>query len=72
MVTAIDRYLADKEYKNSIVRDREFKSSKEVLEGKARLLQQQGKGKRPNKDYPGPRGFLLYDLFYSEVCDAKR
>ena len=22
--------------------------------------------------YPGPRGFLLYDLFYSEVCDAKR
>ena len=49
MVTAIDRYLADKEYKRSIIRDREFKSSKQVLEGKARLLQQQGKGKRPNK-----------------------
>ena len=50
MVTAIDRYLADKEYKHSIIRDREFKSSKQVLEGKARLLRQQGKGKRPNKD----------------------
>ena len=50
MVTAIDCYLADKEYKHSIIRDREFKSSKQVLEGKARLLRQQDKGKRPNKD----------------------
>ena len=47
---AIDRYLADKEYKHSIIRDRELKSSKQVLEGKVRLLRQQGKGKRPNKD----------------------
>ena len=22
--------------------------------------------------YPGPRGFLLYYLFYLEICDAKR
>ena len=49
MVTAIDRYLTEKEYKQSIIRDREFKSSKQVLEGKARPLRQQGKGKRPNK-----------------------
>ncbi|CAH3181190.1 unnamed protein product [Porites lobata] len=49
MVAAIDRYLTEKEYKYSIIRDREFKSSKQVLEGKARLLRQQGKGKRPNK-----------------------
>lgn len=49
MVIAIDRYLAEKEYKYSIIRDREFKSSKQVLEGKARLLRQQGKGKRPKK-----------------------
>ena len=49
MVTAIDRYLTEKRYKYSIIRDREFKSSKQVLEGKARLLRQQGKGKRPNK-----------------------
>ena len=49
-MTAIDRYLTEKEYKHSIIRDREFiKSSKEVLEGKARLLRQQGKGKRSNK-----------------------
>ena len=49
MDTAIDRYLADKEYKHSIIRDRAFKSSKQVLEGKARLLRQKGIGKRPNK-----------------------
>ena len=49
MVTAIDRYLTEKEYKHSIIRDREFKSSKQVLEGKARLLRQQCKVKRPNK-----------------------
>ena len=49
MVTAIDRYLTEKGYKYSIIRDREFKSSKQVLEGKARLLRQQGKGKRPSK-----------------------
>ena len=48
-VTAIDRYLTQKEYKHSIIRDREFKSSKQVLEEKARLLRQQGKGKRTNK-----------------------
>ena len=28
MVTAIDRYLTEKEYKHTIIRDREFKSSK--------------------------------------------
>ena len=32
MVTVIDRDLADNEYKHSIIRDREFKSSKQVLE----------------------------------------
>ena len=34
MATAIDRYLSEKEYKHSIIRDREFKSSKQVLEEK--------------------------------------
>ena len=48
MVTAIDRYLTEKEYKHSIIREKEFKSSKQVLEGKAWLLRQQGKGKRTN------------------------
>jgi len=50
MVTVIDRYQdTEKEYKYSIINDREFKSSEQVLEGKARLLRQQGKGKRPNR-----------------------
>ena len=26
----------------------------------------------PHVEYPGPRGFLLYYLFYLEICDAKR
>ena len=34
---------------DSIVKDREFHSSKQVLEGKAKLLRQAGGGKRPNK-----------------------
>ena len=37
---AIDRYQADKEYKHSIIRDRELKSSKQVLEGKVRRQRQ--------------------------------
>ena len=49
MPTAMDRYQAEKGYKYSIIRVREFQSSKQVLEGKARMLRQQGKGKRPNK-----------------------
>ena len=43
MVTAIDRYLTEREPKHSIIGDKEFKSSKQVLEGKVRLLRQQGR-----------------------------
>ena len=49
MVTAVDLYLLEKEYQSSVAREREFKSLKQVLEGKARLLKQQGKGKPPNQ-----------------------
>ena len=49
MVTAMDHYLADKGYKYSIICGREFQSSKQILEGKARMLEQQGKGKRRTK-----------------------
>ncbi|XP_074606498.1 uncharacterized protein KIAA1958-like [Acropora palmata] len=49
MIAAFDRHLKDKQYPLSIVRDREFHSSKQVLEGKAKLLRQAGRGKRPNK-----------------------
>jgi len=34
MVTAIDRYLTEKEYKHSIIRDKEFKSSNKFLREK--------------------------------------
>ena len=49
MLSGIDRYLKEKQYKFSIVRDREFSTSKSVLEGKARILRENGMGKRPNK-----------------------
>ena len=49
MLTALDRHLKDKGYKISIIRDRIFSSSKQVLEGKAKQLCKAGLGKRPNK-----------------------
>ena len=49
MIAALDRHLKEKQYPLSIVKDREFHSSKQVLEGKAKLLRQAGRGKRPNK-----------------------
>ena len=45
----LDRYLKEHGYKHSILLDRSFLSSKSVLEGKARILREQGKGKKPNK-----------------------
>jgi hypothetical protein len=49
MIAAIDRYLKEHGYKHSIIRDREFCTSNQVLEGKARRLREEGKGKRQNK-----------------------
>lgn len=49
MIAALDRHLKEKFYPLSIVKDREFHSSKQVLEGKAKLLRLAGRGKRPNK-----------------------
>ena len=49
MMSALDRHLNEQGYKFSIIRDREFHSSKQVLEGKAKQLRQSGMGKRPNK-----------------------
>ena len=49
MIAALDRHLKEKQYPLSIVKDQEFHSSKQVLEGKAKLLRQAGRGKRPNK-----------------------
>ena len=49
MNAALDRHLKEHGYKQSIIRDREFFTSKQVLEGKARRLREEGKGKRQNK-----------------------
>ena len=49
MQVALDRHLKEKGYSLSIIKDREFLSSRKVLEGKACKLQNEGKGKLPNK-----------------------
>ena len=51
-LSAIERYLKEKNYPLSIVRSREFHSSQEILNSKAISLRQQGKGKRSNKAQP--------------------
>ena len=49
MVASLDRHLKENGFKYSILRDREFAESKQVLEGKAKQLWQEGKGKWPQK-----------------------
>ena len=48
-LAALDRHSSEQGYKFTIMRDSEFHSSKQVLEGKARQFRQFGKGKHPNK-----------------------
>jgi hypothetical protein len=52
MQSAIERYLKENGYKTSIVRDREFRNSQEVLNAKAINLRREGMGKRTNKAQP--------------------
>ena len=52
MQAALDRHLKNKNYSSSIIRDREFYNSKQILEGKARQLRENGRGKRPNAAKP--------------------
>ena len=54
VMASLDRYLRNKDCTLSIVRDREFSSSKEALEDKAKQLRLAGRVKRPNK--PSIRG----------------
>ena len=49
MMASLDRRLKNKGWTLSIVRDREFSSSIEVLEDKAKQLRLARRGKRPNK-----------------------
>jgi len=53
MQAGIERYLKDNGYPPSIIRDREFTTSIAVLEGKARSLRENGKGKQPNNKASG-------------------
>ena len=48
MQSGLHRYLLDCKYPKSIITDPEFKTSRDVLEGKARILREKGMGKRPN------------------------
>ena len=48
-MASLDRHLKNKGCTLSIVRDREFSSSKEVLEDKGKQLRLAGLGERPNK-----------------------
>ena len=49
MHAALDRHLKDKGCKFSITKDRQFATSRKVLNGKAIELQELGKGKRKRK-----------------------
>ena len=48
MLASLDRHLREKDAAFSIAKDIEFFNSRKVLKGKARLLRQEGFGKRPN------------------------
>ena len=59
MQAALDRHLKEKGCSFSIIKDREFFNSRKVLEGKARKLRNEGKGKLPNKsNQRGRRSFV--------------
>ena len=48
MMASLARYLRERNYLHSIIKDRQFQQSKKVLEGQAKPLRQEGKGKQPN------------------------
>ena len=49
MQVALDRHLREAGYMYQLLTSKHFLNSRNILEGKARLLREQGKGKRPNK-----------------------
>jgi len=52
MQAALDRRLREEGCSYSILKDAEFSNSRKVLNGKAIVLQEKGKGKRPRKADP--------------------
>ena len=49
MQAALEPHFKSKLYPKSVIEDRDFLSSIKVLEGKARKLREEGRGKRPNR-----------------------
>ena len=49
MLAGLDRYLRDMGKSFSILCDKKFKTSRQILNGKAIELREQGKGKKPRK-----------------------
>ena len=49
MQSLIDRYLLESNCEYFMLNSRLFKGSRDVLEGKVRLLREKGLGKKPNK-----------------------
>ena len=49
MQSSIGRYLRESNYEYSVLNSRFFKESRDLLEGKARLLREKGLGKKPSK-----------------------
>ena len=52
MQAALERYLSDKKYPNSLITGREFATSRAVLDAKAQQLRMNGYGKRQNRAQP--------------------
>ena len=63
MQASLHRYLVECKYQKSILVDTEFKTSRDVLEGKARALREKGMGKKPNaaNALTGAQEQLLWD-----------
>ena len=49
IMNSIDRYLRDKNYPHSLLRDREFSHARSMLTAKQRDLKRQGKGNKPHR-----------------------
>ena len=49
MQAALEGHMKSKLYPKSIIKDREFLSSRKFLEGNARKLREEGRGKRANR-----------------------
>ena len=48
MQSSLHRYISEKGYNKSILKDQVFNASRKILEGKARVLREQGMGKKKN------------------------